>query len=80
MKVIELKLNNKLILCQQVKDITVKDFNDKQQEVLKAWQEKDQQIVSLQNEISSLKSHKTELDSQIADLYHQIAIDRGEEE
>lgn len=80
MKVIELKLNDKLVLCQQVKEITIKEFSDKQKEIEKTWQEKDEKILLLQNEVSLLKSHQNELDSQIADLYHQIAVDRGEEE
>lgn len=80
MKVIEFKLNGKLILCESVKEITTAEFLKKQKEVVKNWEEKDKQVIALESEVSALKQICGEQEEKINDLYHQIAIDRGEEE
>jgi len=78
MKVIEFKLNDKLILCESVKEITTAEFLKKQKEVVKNWEERDEQVIALNNEIAVLKRICGEQEEKIKDLYLQIAIDRGE--
>jgi len=78
MKVIEFKLNNKLVFCEQVKEITIADFLKRQKAVLITWREKDEKIISLENELSKLNEYCDELKAKVDYLAKQIAIDRGE--
>ena len=73
MKIIEFKLNDKLVFCEQFRDLTTAQYLEKQKEVIKFWQDKDAKIQFLMDKI-------TMLEARTLDLYHQIAIDRGEEE
>lgn len=80
MKVILIKYKDKPIVVEQVCDLTTKQFLDLKREVAKTWLDKDLKVVALQNHIIDLEENVKRLQAQVEDLYHQIAIDRGEEE
>lgn len=80
MNAIIIKANGKVIGISKIVDIPQKQFIELSKEVAKTWDEKDKKILSLKNEITYLQAKLEEHETKIADLYHQIAVDRGEEE
>ena len=78
MKAIVIKLNDKVVFCESLKDLTLSQFNDLHKEAIKTIAKKDEQIVKLENEIARLGSYCEELNQKLNYLGKQIAIDRGE--
>lgn len=80
MKAIVIKQNERVLFVAKIDEITTKQFLDLQRDVTKTWLDKDLKVVALQNHIIDLEENIKKLQNQVKDLYHQIAIDRGEEE
>ena len=80
MKAIIIKHNEKVLFVAKVDDITTKQFLELQKSAAQTLLEKDIKIASLQNHIVDLEENINQLKAKVEDLYHQIAIDRGEEE
>lgn len=80
MKAIVIKQNEKVLFVAKIDEITTKQFLDLQRDVTKTLLDKDLKVVALQNHIVDLEENVKQLQNQVKDLYHQIAIDRGEEE
>lgn len=80
MKAIVIKHNERVLFVAKIDEITTKQFLDLQRDVTKTWLDKDLKVVALQNHIIELEENVKRLQAQVEDLYHQIAIDRGEEE
>jgi len=80
MKSIIIKQNEKVLFVAKIDDITTKQFLDLQKDAAQTLLEKDMKVTSLQNHIIDLEENVKQLKAQVEDLYHQIAIDRGEEE
>ena len=78
MKAIVIELNDKVVFCESLKDLTLSQFNDLHKEAIKTIAKKDEQIVKLENEIARLGLCCEELEEKINYLGKQIAIDRGE--
>ena len=80
MKAIIVKLNDKIVLCEQVKEITTKQFLDLQKEAKKTIEEKDHQVLMLENHIMELYENLKEANKKIDNLQHQINVITGVEE
>lgn len=78
MKAIIIKINEKVIGVSKIVEIPQKDFIELTKEVAKTWQDKDEQVITLENEVSRLGEYTKELEVKINYLGKQIAIDRGE--
>ena len=80
MKAIIIKLNDKIVLCEQVKEITTKQFLDLQKEAKKTIEEKDHRVLMLENHIMELYENLKEANEKIDNLQHQINVITGVEE
>lgn len=80
MNAIIIKVNEKVIGVSKICDIPQKQFIELSKDVAKLWANKDEQIKALKGEVLSLSEKLEEHEHKIADLYYQIAVDRGEEE
>ena len=80
MKAIIVKLNDKIVLCEQVKEITTKQFLDLQKEAKKTIEEKDHKVLMLENHIMELYENLKEANERINNLQHQINVITGVEE
>ena len=78
MKAILIKLNDKVVFCESLKDLTLSQFNDLHKEAISNIAKKDEHIVKLENEVARLGAYCEELNEKLNYLGRQIAIDRGE--
>lgn len=80
MKVIIIKVNDKVIGVSKINDITTKKFLELEKEVVENWKTKDEEVVRLTDRVSKLEKQLGNALEHISKLYHEIAVDRGEEE
>ena len=87
MKALVIKLNNKVIAVQSLSDVSTKQFLDLEKEAKKTLKEYQSLFEHQIDRIKQLEEHNEKLESRCEkleetckDLYHQIAVDRGEEE
>lgn len=87
MKAIVIKLNNKVIAVQSLSDVSTKQFLDLEKEAKKTLKEYQSLFEHQIDRIKQLEEHNEKLELRCVkleetcrDLYHQIAVDRGEED
>ena len=87
MKAIVIKLNNKVIAVQSLSDVSTKQFLDLEKEAKKTLKEYQSLFEHQIDRIKQLEEHNEKLELKCEkleeicrDLYHQIAVDRGEED
>lgn len=80
MKAIVIKLNNKVVFCESLKDLTISQFNDLHKEAVKTIFEKDRKIGDLEKLLAKAQTDIQTLFDKCNDLQHQIKVITGEEE
>ena len=81
MKAIIIKFADKPVIVEQINDLTTKQFIELQKEAEQVKQDINKSFNdNVLKRISDLENEVALLKKQVQDLYHQIAIDRGEEE
>lgn len=78
MKAIVVKINDKVVACEQLSELTSKQFLDMRKEAETNEKENQFQISKLLRRIQNLESVTIEQRKEIENLKHEIAIDRGE--
>lgn len=80
MKAIIIKINGNLVACEQLSELTSKQFLDLRKEAKTNEKENQLQISKLLRRIQNLESVTNEQRKEIEKLKHEIAVDRGEED
>lgn len=87
MKAIVIKLNDKVIAVHSLSDVSTKQFLDLEKEAKKTLKEYQSLFEHQIDRIKQLEEHNEKLELKCEkleetckDLYHQIAVDRGEED
>ena len=80
MKALLIKINDKVVCCEQLSDITTKQFLEYQKEVKKNWNSKDAEIKKLQNELAIAQADLVSISKRCDNLQHQINVITGVEE
>lgn len=80
MKAIIIKINDKVVACEQLSELTSKQFLDLRKEAHDNEETNKLEIAKLLKRISDLELGLTNANQEIENLKHEIAIDRGEED
>lgn len=80
MNAIIIKANGQVIGISKIVDIPQIQFAELEKEAKRNWEKKDLEIKGLKNKIEKLEGDLKVVNEHISKLYHEIAVDRGEEE
>ena len=78
MKAIIIKINDKVVACEQLSELTSKQFLDLQKEAKINCENSEQEKTHWKKRILDLENQVQDLINECSNLRHEIAIDRGE--